>query len=208
MNKEDLISKLVNKRVRDYTFPVIFFIIFSIFVFFAIRPNLITAASLQRQLDELRLQDEQYETVILNIVNYQSIIEQTRQDFVVLEEAVPSSPQIFSVVDDIRRAATESGMLISNMDISDVILKGIEGAAGEVKTNSREATQPSLKDKRQFVIKFQATSSFNEMRQFLNQLATQRRLKKVESMNVSAANKESSGSATFSISLVIESFYL
>ncbi len=206
MNREDLISKVLNKKVKDYTFPVVFFIIFSIFVFFAIRPNLVTAFSLQRQLDELRLQDEQYETVILNIVNYQSVIEQSRQDFVVLEEAVPSSPQIYAVVEDIRNAATQSGMLVSNIDVSDVLLKGSAVESDAVTTNG--TNQLSLDDKKRFVVKFQATSSFNEIRTFLTQLSTQRRLKLVESMNINAANRVGSQSATFNISLVVESFYL
>lgn len=207
MNREELINKVLNKKVKDYTFPVVFFLIFSIFVFFAIRPNLVTAVSLQRQLDELRLQDEQYETIILNIVNYQSVIEQSRQDFVVLEEAVPASPQIYAVVEDIRNAATESGMLVANIEVSDVVLKGtLEESKAVISNNTNQ--QPSLDEKKRFVIKFQATSSFNEIRTFLSQLSTQRRLKLVESMNINAANKVGSQSATFNISLVIESFYL
>lgn len=205
MNKEDLISKVLNKKVRDYTFPVIFFLIFSIFVFFAIRPNLVTAFSLQRQLEELRLQDEQYETVILNIVNYQSLIEQTRNDFIVLEQAVPNSPQIYTMVDEIRNAATQSGMIVSTIEISDVTLRGLTDVDGTVKPETKTG---SLEDKKKYIIKFQATSTFNEVRSFLAQLASQRRLKLVNAMNVNAASKQGSQSATFNISFVIEGFYL
>lgn len=203
MDRNEIISQVLNKKIRDYTFPVLFFIMFSIFVFFAIRPNLVTAFSLQRQLEELRQQDAQYETIILNIVRYQSVVEQTRDDIGVLEEAVPTSPQIFSMVEGLRNAATQSGMIINNMDVSDVQLKGeLEDEA------TSKITKKVEEENKKFVIKFQATSSFNDVRNFLAQIANQRRLKIIESMNVNAVSNQGSGSATFNISFVINGFYL
>lgn len=197
MNREELLARVLNKRVRDYTFPVVFFLIFSVFVFFAIRPNLVTAFSLQRQLDELRLQDEKYDTVILNIVSYQSLIEQTREDFVVLDQAVPKSPLIYTLVADIRDAATTSGMVVNTMEVSDVSLQG--------KTLKDDQTKEKNK---QYVVKFSALSSFNDVRGFFTKLSTQRRLKVVNGMNVTSATIEGTKSATFNISFILEGYYL
>lgn len=202
MDRQAILNKVLNRRVKDYSYPIVFFLIFGIFVFFAIRPNLVTAFSLQKQLEELRLQDDQYETVILNIVNYQSVIETTREDFVLLDQAVPPSPEIFAMVRDIRKAATESGMTVDNMEISQVNLKLDE------KKLQNEQGNPKESPTEEYVVKFQVASNFNEVKTFMGRLVNQRRLKVIDSINISATQQQGTQSATFSFSFVIEGYYL
>ena len=60
MDRKKILELLKQKQVQDYTFSIAFFLVFSFFVIFAIRPNLITAFSLQKELEELKLLMEKY----------------------------------------------------------------------------------------------------------------------------------------------------
>ena len=208
MNREELLAKILNKRVRDYSFPIVFFIIFSIFIFFAIRPNLVTAFSLQKELDELRIQDDQYEQVILNIVNYQTVIEKTRDDIPLLKQAIPESPEIFAMVRDIKKGATESGMIINNLDISDVSLKDSGTAPTGTQVAAAKPKVGGVEENKKYTVKFSVDSNFTEVKNFMQNLMNQRRMKIIEQLDIVSAGQQGSQSATFNVSFVVDGYYL
>lgn len=70
-----VLEKLKSKKAKDYTHITIFFLVFSIFIVFAIRPSLVTAFSLRQQREDLERLDTQYENVVSNIVANQSTLE-------------------------------------------------------------------------------------------------------------------------------------
>ena len=76
MDKQNLLKQLLKqintKKAKDYTFASLFFIVLSIFVFFAIRPSLVTAFSLKKEEEELTKINTSYEAVISRIVTIQS----------------------------------------------------------------------------------------------------------------------------------------
>ena len=78
MNKDKILALLKDKKTQDYTFQFFFFVIFAVFVVVAIRPNLITAFNLQKELQDVKLNNKVAEEVIQQIVNYQSVIESER----------------------------------------------------------------------------------------------------------------------------------
>lgn len=203
MNREDLIKKVVNKKVKDYTFVVFFFLIFSIFVFFAIRPNVLTAINLQNELNELRFQDEQYERTILNIVDYQTILETTRDEFYLLEEAVPTSPQLYSMVENIQKAASSSGALVRDIQVSEVQFKSVEGKAEEKKDTDDQETDAQL-----FLVNFNLEGNLVQTRSFVRTILNQRRLKTFETINLSTSQSQASQSAQYSVSIQLEGYYL
>lgn len=208
MNREELLAKILNKRVKDYSFPIVFFIIFSIFIFFAIRPNLVTAFSLQRELEELRIQDEQYEQVILNIVNYQTVIEKTRDDIPLLKEAIPESPEIFAMVNDIKNGASESGIIINDLNISDVTLK--EGQKVVDPNAPPPPPKPSgaVEENKKYTVTFQVQSNFSEVKNFIQRLMDQRRMKIIEHLDIVTAGEQGTQSATFNVSFIVDGYYL
>lgn len=209
MNREELLAKVLNKRVKDYSFPIVFFFIFSIFIFFAIRPNLVTAFSLQKELDELMIQDEEYEQVILNIVNYQTVIEKTRDDIPLMKEAIPDSPEIFSMVKDIRNGASESGIIITDLDISDVTLKeGVTTSVPGTAPPPKKVTASDTEDNKKYTVNFQVDSNFNEVKGFIARLMNQRRMKIIEHLDIVTAGQQGSQSATFNVSFVVDGYYL
>lgn len=205
MNREELIQKVMNKKVKDYTFVVFFFLIFSIFVFFAIRPNVLTAINLQNELNELRFQDEQYEQTILNIVDYQTILETTRDEFFLLEDAVPSSPELYTMVENIQKAASSSGAVVKDIQVSEVQFKG-EGEEDKKKNTSN--SDEGETNANTFLVNFTVEGSLIQTRAFIRTILDQRRLKTFSTINMSTSQSQVSQSAQYSVSVQLEGYYL
>jgi len=128
MNKEKLLELLKDKKIQNYSYHIFFFLAFSFFIIFAIQPNLSTAFRLQKELQGLRLQNKKSEEVILQIVNYQSLMEEYRDSLSVLDEAVPSTPELAKVVDEISKTASDSGLVVKSLTIESIDLKGSSGS--------------------------------------------------------------------------------
>jgi Tfp pilus assembly protein PilO len=192
MNRNAIIEKLTSKRVKDYSFTIIFFIVFSFFIIFAIRPNLTTVFSLQKQLKELRALDASYENVIIHIVDLQSLLETNRDNMYLLDEALPGSPQVNKVIDDLKRSASESGVPIRKIDIGEVNLKEDE----------------KKKDIKGFTLSLETNSNFVEVKSFIDLFMNQRRLKMVRNLSIIKDTKDGTGSASLKIKMDISGYYL
>lgn len=167
MDKKKILELLKQKQVQDYTFSIAFFLVFSFFVIFAIRPNLITAFNLQKELQELKLKKEEYEQKILQIVNYQSVFEENRGNFHLLDEAIPNKPGVAKVVEDIRKASIGSGIKINNLSVSEIELKPEKISAGLKK----------------YSVGMDVNSKLSQAELFLDLLSSQRRLKKIDKIS-------------------------
>jgi hypothetical protein len=190
-----------------------FFLIFSIFLFFAIRPNILMAINLQNELRELQFKDEQYERTILNIVNYQTILEETRNDFYLLDEAVPKNPQLYAMIEQVQKAASDSGVTIQSLAVSEVQFKvGDDASTVDDTANSRgskNAVQElSIEDVNGFKVKCSIEGTLIQSRNFLATLYNQRRLKVVGIMNLSAPLTATGASGRYSIAVDMQGFYL
>ena len=204
MDKEKLLQLLSNKEVRKYGFDIAFFVIFSFFLIFAIRPNLITAFSLQKELQDLKIKNKESEAVILQVVNYQSTLEEYRDKIPLLDQAVPSTPTVAQVVDEIRKSASDSGILLHAVSVESIDLKGEQES--EVQTQQSDAineepTQEATKGINSFSITISGVANINQANVFLDKLMNQRRLKKIDSVTLT---QEENGST----SIVIIIYYL
>lgn len=195
MDKQTLLKRLLKqistKKAKDYTFASLFFIVFSIFVFFAIRPSLVTAFSLKKEEEELTKTDASYEAVISRIISIQSSLETHRDDLHLFSEAVPNSPNLYRLIRDIEDAAATSSVSIDKF------------SAGEVKLVDKSKTK--LKST-PFAV--EATSSFENLLQSIEEIYSQRRLKKINKFRISRSKTEASDSAGLKFQLEIEGFYL
>ncbi|MDO8497898.1 MAG: type 4a pilus biogenesis protein PilO [bacterium] len=192
MNRTDLVEKLMNKKVKDYSFTVLFFVIFAFFAIFVIKPNLSTAFSLQKELLELRALDKNYEQGILNIVNFQSLLETKREDFFLLDDAIPPHPFISQLIGDIDRLSSSSGIVVKKINIQDINLK------------------ETVVDKklRQISLNLELEADFPKTHEFFKAIINQRRIKAVKKIAITKSSKEASGSSTLKIQFDVDSYYL
>lgn len=187
MDKEKLLALLRDKKVQDYSYQIFFFIVFAFFAFFAIRPNIITAFNLDKELQELKLKNREAENVILQIVNYQSLIENYRDKLPLLEEALPNSPGLAKAVEDVRITASESGVVINSLNVESVDFTDAQGT-GEVLSYS---------------ITLESEATVEQLNYIITSLLKQRRLKMFDTISITSQSDNPT-----KISLVVKTYHL
>lgn len=214
MDTKKIVQLLQNKKTQNYTFNTIFFIIFSIFVVFAIRPNITTAFTLRKELQNLKLENRQLDAQILKIVELQSVAEAYRNELSLLEEALPSSPQVAKVIDDVRNSASGSAMLIDSIRAEEILLQDDGSIAPE---NEQENTETVIDTSlangtplQTFVVHMQVESTEDGIRTFLTSLLGQRRVKTLYSVEIVSVNEEASQiyEDSYTVTFVINGYYL
>jgi len=193
MDKDTIIKQLTSQKAKDYTYAIIFFLTFSFFAFFVIRPNLVNVFSLQEELGRLRILDTGYENVIKKIINIQTFLEANRSDLYLLDQAISSTPQINKLIQDIESAATNSGVIITQVNVSKVNLKDTKVSTSKNSLSINLATN----------------ANFDSVQQFINNLIMERRLKTLKNVVLEKDEKNSSSSsAGLKIKIDLEGYYL
>ena len=195
MDKNILVQKLLKqirtKRAKDYTFISLFFLVFSIFVIFAIRPSLVTAFSLKKEETELNKLNNTYEGVISKIVAIQSSFENYRQDLHLFSEAIPSKPNVNRLIGDIEQATATSSVTIQKLSAGEVNL--VDKSKGTLRSTS---------------IDIDASADFDNLLQSIQEIYRQRRLKKVQKLDITSQSNDSTESAGLKLKLKVEGYYL
>lgn len=193
MDKKKLLSKIFGrKELADYSYTVLFFLISSFFLIFAIKPALSIAFSLRRESGDLKRVNDVYEQNILKLVDIQANLERIRDKLELLETAVPPRPDTQGIVADIKRAAADQGLLIKNFDISKVDLK---------KSDDK-------KNIKVIAINVQADTDFQSISGFVQKLITQKRLKLIKKLSIFKDDKNATGSSVLRVIFETEGYYL
>lgn len=187
-----VLQNLLSNKTKDYTYLSIFFIVFSIFIFFAIRPSLVTAFSLKKEEKDLKRVNELYDKTIENVVANQALLEEMRDKILLLSQALSDGPNINKVLNDVQKAALDSSVVLSNLSIQEVGL-----------------VEPQTKSSRSFVIRLETKTDFEKATDFIKVLKDQRRLKNIKVFSIGVAkDSTSTQSASLEINMEVEGFYL
>ena len=163
----------------------------SIFVIFAIRPSLVTAFSLKKEETELNKLNNTYEGVISKIVAIQSSFENYRQDLHLFSEAIPSKPNVNRLIGDIEQATATSSVTIQKLSAGEVNL--VDKSKGTLRSTS---------------IDIDASADFDNLLQSIQEIYRQRRLKKVQKLDITSQSNDSTESAGLKLKLKVEGYYL
>jgi len=178
------------KKANDYTFSVLFFLVFSFSIFFIVRPTLKTLFSLKKQAKDLEEVNQIYDQRIVMIANLQQFLENNREKLPLLKEVIPDKPNLAKVIDDFNKVSSESGFLFTKINTEEISLK--------------EAKEKKYK---QVVLNIEGETDFEKMINFLEGLLKQRRLKMIEKLIVTKS-EESSPSGLLKIQMEIKAGYL
>lgn len=192
MNKAVIKRQLLVKKATDYSYTMLFFMSFAFFTFFVIRPNILTILSLQEEAGRLHILDTSYENVINKIVTIQTFLQENGQDLYLLDEALPTLPQINKLVVDTQFSASNSGMAISTMSINKVDLRNTEK-----KTN-----------RKMIKITLEGGADFMQSKDFISHVVNDRRLKMIQQITFDQDDKKSSASGNLKLLLEVEGYYL
>lgn len=192
MDKKNILNQLLNAKTKDYTYAIGFFLIFSFFLFFVIRPNLLAVFSSNKKIEELTKTDTFYEQQIDKIIAIQSTFEQNRDDFNLLEQAISSQPQVSKILSDLKDLAGKNNLQVEKITINDVNLRD--------KTVGQKV--------RSITVSIELSGGFEDMTAFIKGLHDQRRLKFVRKLDIGKNQVEASESATLKMISEIEAYYL
>jgi hypothetical protein len=210
LDAKDIIQKLKsNRKVKDYSLVIVFFLVFTVFLWFAIRPNLITAFSLQQELEELREKDTHYEEVIMSIVEFQTKLESNRDRLYLLDEAIPEEPQVHKMITDIRTAAEESDIGMTRLELRQVDLLADE----DTSSSKKKSAKGNIPEKKEYIMTLNSDSSQEEVDRFVAAISKQRRLKLLNQVVFSpdrqgGNSSNSTESATLRVQFEIRGLYL
>ncbi|MCL4363943.1 type 4a pilus biogenesis protein PilO [Patescibacteria group bacterium] len=189
MDRQTFLKSIFTKKTTDYSFAIIFFFVFSIFIVFAIAPSLTTAFSLKKQEADLEIVDTAYEQKITNITAIQGQIEDSRDSIPLLNQAVSQYPEVNKMVDDVKTIADKNSFAITKANISDVNLRQTQKQIESVELN------------------IEGKTTFTNLQAFMKDLFNQRRLKTINNLVVTQ-DKQSTNSGQLQVVLTIDGYYL
>src|SRR3989344_4068855 len=179
MEKSNLIKQLSDKKTKDYTYTVAFFLLFSFFVFYVIRPNLITVFEIKTKIKKLQEIDQLYADQITKIIEVQAAFENSREDLKLLQEAISRQPEVNKVLFDVNVSTDESKLIAERIVISDINLKD-KGTANKL---------------RSFIINLNLSGNFEDTLAFIRKIYNQRRLKLIPLLELTRQTNQSTQSA-------------
>jgi len=183
-------KNIFEKKMINYTYLIIFFLIFSFSIVFIIRPTLITLFSLNKELSDLEKINKVYDDKIINFSQLQQYLETNRDKLVYLKESIPDKPNLNKIIDDLYKSSSMSGLIFKKVSVPEVNLKEEK----EKKYNT-------------VVFNVETFSDFSQIMSFLEILLNQRRLKSIQRLSVNR-NKEASPSSQLKVEIKIEVGYL
>jgi Tfp pilus assembly protein PilO len=189
MDLNKILKSIFVKKSVDNIFIVFFLLVFSVFIIFAIEPSIKTAFSLKKEELDLKKIDQIYEEKISYISVIQSQIEENRDNLPLLKQSISEKPDINKIINDIKAIADKNSTTINKASLLDVNLS---------KTNK------NLQDIKYVV---EATSNFDNIKLFIKDLLSQRRLKTISNMEISRDN-DASYSGELKVTFTIDGFYL
>lgn len=191
MNTKELISKLTqDKKVKDYSYAILFFSISSFFAWFVIKPVLGIAFSLDRQKKDLVTVDAVYEKNLNELIDTQSKLELIRDRVALLDQALPIGPHTQSVLISMQNAAAKTGVSMSKVSIARINLK----------TNGKTAET--------FSVNAQIDGSFGQAQSFIRELLNQRRIKTIKNLHMVSTNATAESASAVRLDVVVDVAYL
>ena len=189
MDKKKKIKNALLEISPDYSYIIMFLVIFSVFIFFAIRPSLSTAFSLKKEEADLSNIDSLYEKKIMDVSLIQTQIEESRDSIFLLDEALSQNPAVNEMVEDIKTIADKNNLLIRTASISDIDLSKKQTKLGYIN----------------FVIDGKIT--YPDLVNLIKDIHNQRRLKTIEKITINQ-DKEGTSSGILLINMQVNGYYL
>lgn len=149
-------------KVKAYTMLILSLLSMSFFGYFAIRPTLITIATLKRQIKDASFVDSKLQEKINNLSQAQMEYEQIKPDLGIINDALPQDPRFPSFVKIMERIASQSGTTIEGVNFNIINLSTVE--------SSSSAGEKTIK------FDFTLHGDYSNLTDFLNRLSNAERI--------------------------------
>jgi Tfp pilus assembly protein PilO len=165
-----------NKKTRTYGGIILSLVKIIFFVFFAIRPTLKTITQLIRQTKDQKKVAEEMEKKINSLAEAQRNYLAIESDLPVIEEAIPQKAEIALLTKEIEALAKEAGVDLKSLRFNEIALSADQ--------------QP--KEKQEIKISFNVLGSYSNLKNFLRNLMSLRRVILVENFSFQTGKEDSS----------------
>ncbi len=162
-------------KTRLYSTIIFFFMVISLFGWYAIRPTINTIFYLRREIADKTQVNKKMEDKINALIQAQSAYEAIQAKLPLLNEAIPKDPNVFPYLIRMRELAKETGATISATQVSSSPI-AIEVLPGENK--------PSISKPKPIAITFTISGTYPSLKQFFDILSQLRRLGSVDLLTI------------------------
>jgi len=173
-----------NQKTKSYSTVIFFFLVLSMFSWYAIRPTVQTILYLQREIKDKTEVNKKMDEKIAALIEANSAYENAQTLLPALSETIPSTPEALDLVSQMQRLGGEKNVTISSLQMNNVPLT-TASVSGVSKTNQSQTELPIL---------FTIEGLYPSTVEFLKELITMRRLVTIQSIILSPARQITSSS--------------
>ena len=136
------------------------------FAIFAIRPTLLTTSDLLKEIEDKEKLDKQFSQKIAALSTVQPLYLQLQDQLLVLDDAIPSSPQLIYSLKVIEKIASELRLVITNINVVEI---------PEEKNEQNETITLTSFERIDVPLVISISGDYPSMRQFVESLKEYRR---------------------------------
>lgn len=163
------------------------FITLAFFGVFAIRPTIITATTLIKNVDDLKKLNIEYENKINSLIRAQSEYEKIREDIPLINDVLPPNAAFSKVAINLEKYADQENITINQLQIDSVPI----------------STPSSGTKLEKYGFNINGFGSYSSIKAFTNHLINWKRLVNIKSIEFNQENSTSSGFLRFSLKGII-----
>ena len=177
-NLQQALIDFYNKPVAKVSLEL-FFSLFAIIFFavFAIQPTLKTMTELVKEIEDKRALSEKMDQKIASLSTAQTQYQEYNDQFYLLEDAIPRSANLVSSLKMIEKLASESNLVISSINLSDV-------------PDDLNIASPDSAERVILTFNVSVVGDYLDMRRFVEALMNSRRMLIVDQINFSLGNTQ------------------
>jgi len=183
------VKPLATDKNKGYFMIILSLLTLSIFGAFAIRPTVLTAFTLYKEIQDLKEINQKYENKITDVVKAQSEYEKIRDDIPLIYETLPKDPKFPLLISTFEDIAASSSLSLIDMTVDPQPVVPITGVL-------------RLTD---FNIKMKLSGDYGNAYKFLSSLLNSQRIVTIEKMDM--ATDEGTSSGELKIDLTAKSYY-
>lgn len=198
MEKETFIQQLLQKG-KDNSSAVYmagFFMVLIVLILFVAWPAVGDYVDKQRQLEELTETSNRYTKAIVNVSELQGILEAHRQDFKMLDEAIPNDLTLYQLTQDVENTFLQYTLSKSYTFPAHTVMNVHK--SGKTDSKSELNTYKLLADLR---------VDYNTAEALITAILNQRRLKSINTLTISRESEASSG-GQLEMKIEMDAYYL
>lgn len=190
-------------KTKNYSTVIFFFLVLSVFGWYAIRPTIQTILYLQREIKDKTEVDKKMDEKIYALIEANTAYENNQQLFPVLNEAIPTSPDALDIARQMNVLAQEKGVLLSRLQMGDIPLA----------SSSAILRKKSDKPYSEIQITCQLEGPYASIISYLKELVAIRRIITIQSMTFAPLKRteytstESAKIASIQVNIQLKAYY-